>query len=72
MLHGNLAAAWHYNAFLTVLLPLTLVWSVVVWFRAARSNQLPDFSVPRPAWIVMALIAILFTMARNTGLAFVI
>lgn len=72
MLHGNMAGAWHYNALLTVLVPLSFVWSAVVWFRGARSNQLPDFRVPRAAWIVVAVVAILFTVARNTGLAFVI
>lgn len=72
MLHGNLAGAWHYNALLTMLVPLSFVWSVIVWFRGARSNQSPDFRIPHAAWIVVAVVAILFTVARNTGLAFLI
>jgi hypothetical protein len=72
MLHGNLPGAWHYNALLTVLVPLSFVWSAVVWFRGVRSHRPPAFSVPRAAWIVVAAVAILFTVARNTGIAFVI
>lgn len=72
ILHGNVAGAWHYNALLTVLVPLTLVWFAFVWLRGIQTNQLPDFGVPRVAWIVVAVVAVLFTVARNTGLALVI
>lgn len=72
MLHGNLAGAWHYNALFTMLLPLSFVWSAVVWFRAARNNQELDFRLPRAAWAMVAVVAILFTVVRNTGLAFAI
>jgi hypothetical protein len=72
MLHGNVAGAWHYNAFLTVLAPLTALWIVAVWFRCARKNETPDFRVPRAAWVLVAVVAVLFTVARNTGMAFVI
>jgi|SRR6185437_14628055 len=72
MLHGNLAGAWHYNALFTMLLPLSFVWSAVVWFRAALNNQELDFRLPRAAWAMVAVVAILFTVVRNTGLAFAI
>jgi len=72
MLHCNLAGAWHYNAFLTVLAPLTVLWLVSVWFRAARNNQAPEFRLPRTAWVLVAVVALLFSVARNTGVAFVI
>jgi hypothetical protein len=72
MLHGNVAGAWHYNAFLTLLVPLTLVWLAFVRGGAVRSNQAPEFHLPGAAWVLIAAVAILFTVARNTGLAFVI
>jgi len=72
MLHGNLAGAWHYNALFTMLLPLSFVWSAVVWFRAALNNQELDFRLPRAAWAMVAVVAILFTVVRNTGMAFAI
>lgn len=72
MLHGNVLGAWHYNALLTVLVPLTFIWFALVWLRGAQTNQPPDFRVPRTAWIVGAVVAVLFTVVRNTGLAFVI
>jgi len=72
MLHGNLAGAWHYNALLTVLAPVTFVWLAFVWVRAVRSKDSPDFHVPRAAWAMVAVVAILFTVVRNTGLAFAI
>jgi hypothetical protein len=72
MLHCNLAGAWHYNAFLTVLAPLTVLWLVSVWFRAARNNQAPEFRLPRTAWVLVAVVALLFSVARNTNMAFVI
>jgi uncharacterized protein DUF2752 len=72
MLHGNLAGAWHYNALLTVLVPLTLVWFAFVWLRGVLTNQPPNFHLPRTEWAMVAVVAVLFTVARNTGLAFVI
>lgn len=72
MLHGNMHGAWHYNAFLTVLVPLTLIWFAFGRLRAVRNNQAPDFHLPRAAWAMVGVVAVLFTLARNTGLAFVI
>ena len=59
LLHGDLAAAAVDNIFLLVGLPALLVWVLVRW-RTGR----PIF--PMPAIVVIAVLALAWTVVRNT------
>jgi hypothetical protein len=72
LLHLNLRGALHYNALVTLLLPLALVWCAVEWYRASRQRRPMELRLPHEAWAALLLGAALFTIARNTGLAFAI
>lgn len=72
LLHFNLRGALHYNALLTVLAPLGLLWFAVSWWQAIRDNGTLKLQIPRLAIAGVIVLAVLFTVARNTGIAFVI
>ena len=72
LLHFNLRGALHYNAFLTVLAPLGILWFAFSWCRATREGRKLELRVPRLAVVGVIVLAVLFTVVRNTGIAFVI
>jgi hypothetical protein len=72
LLHLNLKGALHYNALVTLLLPVALMWSGLECYRASRQNRSMELRLPLPACVALLVIAALFTIIRNTGLAFAI
>ncbi|MGE5324648.1 MAG: DUF2752 domain-containing protein [Actinomycetota bacterium] len=72
LLHLNLAGAWHYNALFTALLPVALLWFGWKWYRAQQDRTIIDLRLHPAVTSALVVVALLFTVARNTGLAFVI
>jgi len=72
LLHFNVTRALHYNALLTVLAPAGILWFAFSWWQAVRESSSLQLRVPRLAVAGVILLAVLFTVARNTGIAFVI
>src|SRR6185312_6786981 len=70
LLHFHLRGALHYNALLTVLAPLGGLWFAFSWWRAVRDNVTLRLQSPRFAIATVILLTVLFTVARNTGIAF--
>ena len=61
--HGDIGAAFHYNAFLFLLIPV-LAWGWWAWFRADSKGQ----AIPAPRlWVIYSLVAIalVFWVVRN-------
>jgi hypothetical protein len=67
LLHGQVAEAMHYNALLVVLLPFLSGYFGVAYWKVIRDNELDWPRVPVPALICFLLIALGFTVLRNTG-----
>lgn len=66
LLHGNLAAAWHFNPLLIASLPLFAVYGLVVFWRKHLRRPAPEF---RLAWIWTGVaIILIFGVARNLPL----
>jgi hypothetical protein len=64
LLHGDLVAAWHFNAVMLVAgLPL-LVWLWARWARAARSGG-PTPPVPRRVAVPAVAVAATWMLVRN-------
>ena len=72
LLHLNIGAALHYNALATILFPIAALWFLVWLYRTARGRDTAELRVPVPLAIGVSLLALLFTIARNTGIAFTI
>lgn len=72
LLHWNWRGAVHYNALLTVLAPVALLWFAYFCCQALHYGRLPGLQVPRFAIVALGIVVILFTVVRNTGIAFVI
>ena len=70
LLHGNVAGAFHFNAMFTVLSPLVFAWLAFCCYRVMRYDRFPDFAMPRPLVACLAVVVVLFTVARNTFFAF--
>ncbi|HET9184068.1 MAG TPA: DUF2752 domain-containing protein [Candidatus Angelobacter sp.] len=70
LLHLNLRGALHYNALTTVLIPVAFIWWAVERSRASKHGRAMELRLPWIAWASLLLVAVLFTIARNTGLAF--
>ncbi|MBW4721162.1 DUF2752 domain-containing protein [Saccharothrix sp. SC076] len=64
LLHGDLAAAWHFNAVALVGgLPL-LGWLWLRWFRAARRGERAP-RVPRVVGVPVVVVAATWMLVRN-------
>jgi hypothetical protein len=72
MLHLNFAAAWHFNALVTLAAPVFLVWFAYRYYFIIRHGRAPEFRIPVPATICLFALVLFFGVARNIGLAFVI
>ena len=70
LLHRNVAGAFHFNAMFTVLSPLVFGWLAFCCYRVMRYDRFPDFAMPRPLVAGLAVVVVLFTVARNTFFAF--
>lgn len=63
LLHGDVVAAWHFNAVLLVLgLPL-LIWLFARWTKGQWTGE--RRSVPKPVWIGTAVVALVWGVGRN-------
>ena len=68
LLHGRLAAAFHFNALLVVALPPLAWWGARLMIRLCKRQPLSDGL--RPAWLWCALAATLaFGVLRNLPLS---
>jgi Protein of unknown function (DUF2752) len=68
LLHFNLRGALHYNALVTVLFPLALLWLAANGYRAYRNGRSVRLTLPMPVLAGLLLIAVLFSVARNLGM----
>lgn len=72
LLHLNLAGALHYNALITVLAPLAMMWLVWGWYRVWRYDErFPAVPWPRSTALILGSVAVLFAIVRDAGIAFV-
>jgi hypothetical protein len=72
LLHMNVSGALHYNALVTVLAPLVVGWLMWGCYRMYRDQRFPPVPWPRSVALVLGVIAILFAVVRDAGIAFVI
>jgi hypothetical protein len=70
LLHFHVAAAWGYNAMITVLAPLAFAW-FVAWYRSmVWGPRMPVFRFPRAAMVGAYFVVLLFGIARNVAFHF--
>jgi hypothetical protein len=72
MLHLNLPGALHYNALVTVLAPLVLVWLGWCCYQVLRYDRFPPIPWPRTIALGLGSVMVLFAVIRDTGIAFAI
>jgi Protein of unknown function (DUF2752) len=72
MLHLNLAGALHYNALVTVLAPMVLVWLAWSCYQALRYDRSLEIPWPRTMALSLGVASVLFAVIRDTGIAFTI
>jgi hypothetical protein len=72
MLHLNLSGALHYNALVTVLTPLVLMWLAWCGYQVLRYDRFPPILWPRTIAVGLGAVMVLFAVIRDTGIAFVI
>ena len=72
LLHFNLRGALHYNALVILLLPVAFIALALECYRAKSQSRSMELRLPPAAYAAILLIAALFTIVRNTGLAFAI
>jgi hypothetical protein len=70
LLHFNLRGALAYNALVTALTPLVVIWFSWGCYQAVRSGRFPPVPRPRTVAVCLGLVSFLFSVARNTGVAF--
>ena len=71
LMHGNLPGALHFNALVTVLAPLALTWLLWGCYRLYRDNRFPAVPWPRSIALALGVVAVLFAVIRDAGIAFV-
>jgi Protein of unknown function (DUF2752) len=64
LLHGNFAAALHFNAALTLLLPFVLCYFVKMYCTALRENRVGWPSVPDWSWKAAVACVAIFGITR--------
>jgi hypothetical protein len=64
LLHGDLAAAWHFNPVMLVAGLPFLAWLWLRWFRADRGNTEPTPISPRVGQVVIG-VGLVWAVARN-------
>ncbi len=72
LLHLNLPGALHYNALVTVLLPVALVWLAWRHYQVARHGRFPAVPWPKTIAVCLGVVSLLFAVVRDTGIAFTI
>jgi hypothetical protein len=63
--HGNLAEALHWNALVTMLLPVLIVWAATAYWRALSGEETIWPKLSSPAVAAMLAAAALFMVVRN-------
>ncbi len=70
LLHGHLAAALHFNAAVTVLLPMLLWHSGRMYWTAVRDNRVDWPQVRDWSWRAVLALVLLFAVVRDLTPAF--
>lgn len=65
LLHGRIAAAFHYNLLVVILLPACLGYFAVVYWIAMKDNRLVWPEVPLPLTKSLLFVAGAFMVVRN-------
>ncbi len=68
LLHGHVAAALHFNAAVTLLLPLLLWYFGTMYWTAAQDNRVEWPQVPQWSWRAALACVLLFGVARDLAL----
>jgi hypothetical protein len=64
LLHGNFAAALHFNAAVTLLFPLALCYFAVVYWIALRENRIEWPTLPAWTWKAAFACVAIFGLTR--------
>jgi Protein of unknown function (DUF2752) len=64
LLHGNVTAALHFNAAVTVLLPFVLCYFAKMYWTALRENRVEWPSIPDWSWRVAIACLAIFAVTR--------
>jgi hypothetical protein len=62
---GHPLVAADHNVLVVALAPLAVAWWIAWWVAARRGRPPPR--VARPVWMVVAVVAVAFTVVRNLG-----
>jgi Protein of unknown function (DUF2752) len=65
LLHGDVSAALHFNAAMTLLLPVLLWYFGRMYWTAARENRIDWPQVPQWSWKAALACVLLFAVARD-------
>jgi hypothetical protein len=72
LLHLNFAQAFHWNALVTLCVPIFLAWFFFWYYSVIRYDRTPGIKLPRGAVIVVYATVIVFVVVRNAGMGFAI
>jgi hypothetical protein len=65
LLHGRVIEAMHYNPLFVALVPLSLAFAVIVYWKAVVRNEIEWPQMPKPALSFFLGLVAAFTIARN-------
>jgi hypothetical protein len=65
LLHGNVVGALHFNAAVTLLLPVLLWYFGSMYWTAVRENRVEWPQVPHGSWKATLACVLLFAVARD-------
>jgi hypothetical protein len=68
LLHGHMAAALHFNAAATLLLPILLWYFGTMYWTAVQDNRVKWPQVPQWSWKVALACVLLFGVVRDLAL----
>lgn len=72
LLHGNFSEALHYNALVTVFAPIVLGWFLTWYWAVMLDRRPPRVRLHWGAIAFLFVVAGVFVIVRNTGIAFTI
>lgn len=72
LLHLHFAAAWHFNALVSLAAPLFLLWFAYWYYSVMRKGHYAGFRMPSLVVVGLYAVVVLFAVARNIGIAFTI
>ncbi len=67
LLHGNVAGAMHFNAVVTLLVPMALWYFGKMYLTAVYENRIEWPQVPEWTWKAVLACVLLFGVARNVA-----